>query len=210
MAPMAKSQWSLSHRTCWLIVLFQAAEDDWDLGLPFNNSMDLSTDSGTLPRHTTVRGPMLGQELSLSNSRCQTETGSTISLHLLEFKTHLLEAVEELHIRRDAETRFEDQISKLVLEKQELEWEKESLQHQIETVANQHTESFLNVKKKLQAKIRNTVEEKGKYQVSAEIKDKEINNLKDELKTLQVRTLPVFPSNVTPSFFPIRPIWPQE
>ncbi|KAJ4938410.1 hypothetical protein JOQ06_003030, partial [Pogonophryne albipinna] len=85
----------------------------------------------------------------------------------------------------DAETRFEDQISKLVLEKQELEWEKESLQRQIETVANQHTESILNVKKKLQAKIRNTVEEKGKYQVSAEIKDKEINNLKDELKTLQ-------------------------
>ncbi|KAF3854375.1 hypothetical protein F7725_022430 [Dissostichus mawsoni] len=92
-----------------------AAEDDWDLGLPFNNSMDLSTDSGTLPPHTT-----------------------------------------------------------------------ESLQRQIETVANQHTESILNVKKKLQAKIRNTVEEKGKYQVSAEIKDKEINNLKDELKTLQL------------------------
>ncbi|XP_033997486.1 coiled-coil domain-containing protein 73-like [Trematomus bernacchii] len=148
--------------------------------------MDLSTDSGTLPPHTTVRGPMLGQELSLSNARCQTESGGTISLHLLEFKTHLLEAVEELHIRRDAETRFEDQISKLVLEKQELEWEKESLQRQIETVANQHTESILNVKKKLQAKIRNTVEEKGKYQVSAEIKDKEINNLKDELKTLQL------------------------
>ncbi|XP_034094542.1 coiled-coil domain-containing protein 73-like [Gymnodraco acuticeps] len=148
--------------------------------------MDLSTDSGTLPPHTTVRGPMLGQELSLSNARCQTESGGTISLHLLGFKTHLLEAVEELHIRRDAETRFEDQISKLVLEKQELEWEKESLQRQIETVANQHTESILNVKKKLQAKIRNTVEEKGKYQVSAEIKDKEINNLKDELKTLQL------------------------
>ncbi|XP_033940203.1 coiled-coil domain-containing protein 73 isoform X2 [Pseudochaenichthys georgianus] len=111
--------------------------------------MDLSTDSGTLPPHTTVRGPMLGQELSLSNARCQTESGGTISLHLLGFKTHLLEAVEELHIRRDAETRFEDQISKLVLEKQELEWEKESLQRQIETVANQHTESILNVKKKL-------------------------------------------------------------
>ncbi|XP_063732783.1 coiled-coil domain-containing protein 73-like isoform X2 [Eleginops maclovinus] len=152
----------------------------------FNNSMDLSADSGTLPTHTTVRGPMLEQELSLSNARCQTESGGTISLHLLEFKTHLLEAVEELHIRRDAETRFEAQISKLVLEKQELEWEKESLQRQIETVANQHTESLLNVKKKLLAKIRKTEEEKGKYQVSAEIKDKEINNLKEELKTLQL------------------------
>ncbi|XP_035858597.1 uncharacterized protein LOC116057600 isoform X5 [Sander lucioperca] len=39
---------------------------------------------------------------------------------------------------------------------------------------------------KLQAKIRNIEEEKGKYQVSAELKDKEINNLKEELKTLQL------------------------
>ncbi|XP_029289988.1 coiled-coil domain-containing protein 73 isoform X2 [Cottoperca gobio] len=146
--------------------------------------MDLSTDSGTLPAHTTVRGPVL--ELSLSNARCQTESGGTILLQLLEFKTHLLDAVEELHIRRDAETRFEDQISNLVLDKQELEWEKESRQRQIETVANQHTESLLNVKKQLQAKIRNTEEEKGKYQVSAELKDKEINNLKEELKSLQL------------------------
>ncbi|XP_031731534.1 coiled-coil domain-containing protein 73 isoform X2 [Anarrhichthys ocellatus] len=155
--------------------------------------MDLSADSGTLPTHTAhaflllqVGGPAMEQELSLSNARCQTESGGTILLQLLEFKTHLLEAVEELHIRRDAETRFEGQISKLVLEKQELEWEKESLQHQIETVSNQHTQSLINVKKQLQAKIRNIEEEKGKYQVSAELKDKEINNLKEELKSLQL------------------------
>ncbi|KAF1387169.1 hypothetical protein PFLUV_G00102560 [Perca fluviatilis] len=148
--------------------------------------MDLSADSGTLPSHTTVGGPVLEQELSLPNARCQAESGGTILLQLLEFKTHLLEAVEELHIRRDAETRFEDQISKLALEKQELDWEKESLQHQIETVANQHTESLISIKKQLQAKIRNIEEEKGKYQVSAELKDKEINNLKEELKMLQL------------------------
>ncbi|XP_068567702.1 coiled-coil domain-containing protein 73 isoform X2 [Cebidichthys violaceus] len=136
--------------------------------------MDLSADSGTLPTHTAVGGPAMEQELSLSDARCQAESGGTILLQLLEFKTHLLEAVEELHIRRDAETRFEDQISKLVLENQELEWEKESLQHQIETVSNQHTESLINVKKQ------------GKYQVSAELKDKEINNLKEELKLLQL------------------------
>ncbi|XP_078114186.1 coiled-coil domain-containing protein 73 [Sander vitreus] len=112
--------------------------------------MDLSADSGTLPSHTTVGGPVLEQELSLPNAQCQAESGGTILLQLLEFKTHLLEAVEELHIRRDAETRFEDQINKLALEKQELDWEK------------------------------------GKYQVSAELKDKEINNLKEELKTLQL------------------------
>ncbi|XP_054475549.1 restin homolog isoform X2 [Anoplopoma fimbria] len=148
--------------------------------------MDLSADSRTLPTHTAVGGPAMEQELSLSNARCQTESGGPILLQLLEFKTHLLEAVEELHIRRDAETRFEDQISKLVLENQELEWEKESLQHQIETVSNQHTESLINVKKQFQAKIRNIEEEKGKYQVSAELKDKEINNLKEELKSLQL------------------------
>ncbi|XP_033491903.1 coiled-coil domain-containing protein 73 [Epinephelus lanceolatus] len=148
--------------------------------------MDLSADCGTLPTHTTVEGSVLEQELSLSGALCQTESGGTILLQLLEFKTHLLEAVEELHIRRDAETRFEDQIGKLVLEKQELEWEKESLQQQIETLGNQHTESLVNIKKQLQAKIRNTEEEKGKYQVSAELKDKEINNLKEELKSLQL------------------------
>ncbi|XP_068459731.1 coiled-coil domain-containing protein 73 isoform X2 [Clinocottus analis] len=148
--------------------------------------MDFSADSGTLPTHSTGGGPVMEQELSLSNTRCQTESGGTILLQLLEFKTHLLEAVEELHIRRDAETRFEDQISKLVLEKQELEWEKESLQHQIETVSHQHTESLINVKKQLQAKIINIEEQKGKYQVSAELKDKEINNLKEELKSLQL------------------------
>ncbi|XP_075327318.1 coiled-coil domain-containing protein 73 [Odontesthes bonariensis] len=138
--------------------------------------MDFSTDSGTPPIHTAL----------LSSSPCQTESGQTVLLQLLEFKTHLLEVVEELHIRRDAETRYEDQISKLVLEKQELEWEKESLQHQIETVTKQHTEAVTTVKKQFQAKLRNTEEEKGKYQVTVELKDKEINNLKEELKSLQL------------------------
>uniref|UniRef100_A0A667YR26 Uncharacterized protein n=1 Tax=Myripristis murdjan TaxID=586833 RepID=A0A667YR26_9TELE len=73
-----------------------------------------------------------------------------------------------------AETRLEDQISKLVVEKQELEWQKESLQHQIEMLTNQHTESLTGVKKQ------------GKHQLSAELKDKEINSLKEELKSLQV------------------------
>ncbi|XP_030587618.1 coiled-coil domain-containing protein 73 isoform X2 [Archocentrus centrarchus] len=146
--------------------------------------MDVSAHSETRPTHTTLGEPVLEQELSLSCAHSQTESGGNVSLRLLEFKTHLLEAVEELHIRRDAETRFEDQISKTVLEKQELEWEKESLQHRIESVTNQHTESLTNLKK--QAKLRNTEEEKGKYQVIAELKDKEINNLKEELKSMQL------------------------
>ncbi|XP_030587620.1 coiled-coil domain-containing protein 73 isoform X3 [Archocentrus centrarchus] len=148
--------------------------------------MDVSAHSETRPTHTTLGEPVLEQELSLSCAHSQTESGGNVSLRLLEFKTHLLEAVEELHIRRDAETRFEDQISKTVLEKQELEWEKESLQHRIESVTNQHTESLTNLKKQFQAKLRNTEEEKGKYQVIAELKDKEINNLKEELKSMQL------------------------
>ncbi|CAB1455242.1 unnamed protein product [Pleuronectes platessa] len=144
--------------------------------------MDPSAESGIVAPHAAVEE----ESLSLSSASCQRESGGTILLQLLEFKTHLLEAVEELHIRKDAETHFEDQISKLVLEKQELEWERESLQHQIETGVTQHTESLTSVKKQFQAKIRNVEEEKGKYQVSAELKDKEINNLKEELRSLQL------------------------
>ncbi|RXN21951.1 coiled-coil domain-containing 73 isoform X1 [Labeo rohita] len=91
--------------------------------------------------------------------------GRTISLQVLEFKTSLLEAVEELHIHRDAETRYEEQICKLVLEKQELEWQK------------------------FQAQIRKIEGEKGKNQLAAELKDKEIISLKEELKQLQEQKL---------------------
>ncbi|KAM8892715.1 coiled-coil domain-containing protein 73 isoform 3-T4 [Spinachia spinachia] len=151
--------------------------------------MDLRADCGTVPAHTAVENSAMEEELSLSNARCQTQGGGTILLHLLQFKTLLLETFEELHIRRDAEARFEDQISKLVLEKQELEWETESLRHQIEMLSNQHSESLTSVKKQLQANITNIKEEKEKYQVSAELKDKEINNLKEELKSLQGQKL---------------------
>ncbi|XP_075998170.1 coiled-coil domain-containing protein 73 [Genypterus blacodes] len=137
--------------------------------------MDLSAVSGTLSTHAIV---LPGDPL--------TENEDGILLQLLKFKTHLLEALEELHIRRDTETRFEEQLSKLVLEKQELEWQKDALQHHFETLSNEHTESLASVKKQFQAKIRYTEEEKRKYQISAELKDKEINSLKDELKSLQL------------------------
>ncbi|XP_013867629.1 coiled-coil domain-containing protein 73 [Austrofundulus limnaeus] len=146
--------------------------------------MDLNTDSEMLSSHAAFEEPALEQESSGSHS--PTGSGGTIMLQLLEFKTHLHEVIEELQIRRDGEKRFEDQISELVLEKQELEWEKESLQHQIETMTNQHSESLTAVKKQFQVKLQHTEEEKGKYQVCAELKDKEINNLKEELKSLQL------------------------
>ncbi|XP_034031436.1 myosin-9-like [Thalassophryne amazonica] len=148
--------------------------------------MDLCSDAGTLPTRTNVGYPEPEQSLSLTGAPCPTESRGTISLQLLEFKTHLLEVVEELHIRRDAEMRFEAQTNKLVLEKQELEWQKETLQHKIETMGNQHAESLADNKKQFQVKIRNIEEEKGKQQVSAELRGKEINSLKEELKSLQL------------------------
>ncbi|XP_074532958.1 coiled-coil domain-containing protein 73 [Halichoeres trimaculatus] len=147
--------------------------------------MDLTEDSGVL-FHTTDGGSSFDQELSLSGLSNQTESGSTITLQLLEFKTLLHEVVEELQIQRDSKTLFEDQISKLVLEKQELEWEKESLQRQTETAANQHSDALMNMQMQFQAKIRNIEEVKGKYQIAAELKDKEMTNLKEELKSLQL------------------------
>ncbi|KAM4618310.1 coiled-coil domain-containing protein 73 [Polymixia lowei] len=89
---------------------------------------------------------------------------------------------------QDAEIRYEEHISKLVLEKQELDWQQESLQHQIEAMSNQHTEALASVKKQFQAKIRGVEEEKGKHQLHAESKDKEIKSLKEELKLLQLST----------------------
>ncbi|XP_049579731.1 coiled-coil domain-containing protein 73 isoform X2 [Syngnathus scovelli] len=146
--------------------------------------MDHGTDSGVPSPSTIVGVAVTPQERPRLNTPCQSERGGTMLLQLLEFKTHLLEAVQELHIRREATARFEIQISKVVLEKQEIEWEKDSLQRQIETATKEHAESLINVKK--QAKIRNMEEDKGKYQFISELKDKEISNLKEELKSLQL------------------------
>ncbi|XP_077596228.1 coiled-coil domain-containing protein 73 [Stigmatopora nigra] len=144
-------------------------------------------DSGLLPLSTIADEAVTPEERSLISTPHQPEKPRpTILLHLLEFKTHLLEAVEELHIRRDAETQYENQISKVVLEKQEIEWKKESLQNQMITAAKHHAESLINVEKQCQIKIRQREEEKGKFQVISELKEKEISNLKEELKSLQL------------------------
>ncbi|XP_054632824.1 uncharacterized protein LOC129181530 isoform X2 [Dunckerocampus dactyliophorus] len=143
-------------------------------------------DSRVLSPNVIVRGAVTPEGQSLLNTPCQLESGGTILLQLLEFKIDLLEAVEELHIRRDAEGWYEEQISKVVLEKQELEWKKESLQHQIETATNQHAQSVIDIQKQFQATIRHTEQEKGRYQAITELKEKEIRNLKEEMKSLQL------------------------
>ncbi|XP_053742431.1 uncharacterized protein LOC128771206 isoform X2 [Synchiropus splendidus] len=88
--------------------------------------------------------------------------GAGLLLHLLEYKAQLLEAVEELHIRR------------------------ESLQHQMKTAANQHVDSLAKVRKQLHDRVRSSEEEKEKLQALAESMEKEVTNLKEELKVLQL------------------------
>ncbi|NXC97485.1 CCD73 protein, partial [Certhia familiaris] len=109
-----------------------------------------------------------------------------LSIRLLDFKTSLMEAIEELRIRRETETNYEDQINKIVIEKQEAEWQKETLQHQTDTLQQQNKEAMAAFKKQLQARMFAMEEEKGKYQLAVETKEKEIDGLKETLKALQM------------------------
>uniref|UniRef100_UPI00398ED4C2 coiled-coil domain-containing protein 73 isoform X2 n=1 Tax=Pristiophorus japonicus TaxID=55135 RepID=UPI00398ED4C2 len=85
-----------------------------------------------------------------------------------------------------AENRYEEQISNLAVEKQELEWQKESLQHQYNALSSQHEEAMTVLKKQFQTRVTAVEEEKGKFQLTAESKEREISGLKEELKVLQV------------------------
>ncbi|XP_072195300.1 coiled-coil domain-containing protein 73 [Excalfactoria chinensis] len=120
------------------------------------------------------------------DSALQSPSETLLSIRLLDFKTSLLETIEELRIRREAEINYEDQLSKIVVEKQELEWQKETLQHQTDTLQQQNKEAMAAFKKQLQTRMFAMEEEKGKYQLAVEIKDKEIDGLKETLRELQV------------------------
>ncbi|XP_052551420.1 coiled-coil domain-containing protein 73 [Tympanuchus pallidicinctus] len=155
------------------------------------------------------------------DSTIQSPSETLLSIRLLDFKTSLLETIEELRIRRETEINYEDQLSKIVVEKQELEWQKvtfmvlilkqwntrkldtvtwgklhsnscvlclalETLQHQTDTLQQQHKEAMAAFKKQLQARMFAMEEEKGRYQLAVEIKEKEINGLKETLKELQI------------------------
>ncbi|XP_043562334.1 coiled-coil domain-containing protein 73-like [Chiloscyllium plagiosum] len=125
-------------------------------------------------------------ELCTTYNFQNSDTAGLRSVQQLEFKTSLLEAVEELRFRRAAESRYEDQIRNLAVEKQELEWQKESLQHQCNVLSSQHEEAMAVLKKQFQTRINAVEEEKGKFQISMESKEREISGLKEELKGLQV------------------------
>ncbi|KFQ26956.1 Coiled-coil domain-containing protein 73, partial [Merops nubicus] len=120
------------------------------------------------------------------DSALQSPSGTLLSIRLLDFKTSLLEAIEELRIRRETENIYEDQINKIVVEKQELEWQKETLQRQTDTLHQQNKEAMAAFKKQLQEKMFAMEEEKGKYQLAVETKEKEIDGLKEALKALQI------------------------
>ncbi|EMP28091.1 Coiled-coil domain-containing protein 73 [Chelonia mydas] len=91
---------------------------------------------------------------------------------------------------KDAEINYEDQINKIIMEKQELEWQKETLQHETETLNKQHKEAMAAFRK--QANVESidvesmTSDLKGKYQLAIETKEKEIDGLKKTLKTSQI------------------------
>ncbi|KGL81981.1 Coiled-coil domain-containing protein 73, partial [Tinamus guttatus] len=121
-----------------------------------------------------------------SDSTLQNPSETLLSIQLLNFKTNLLEAIEELRIRRETEIHYEDQISKIVVEKQELEWQKEALQHQTDMLHQQNKEAVAVFKKQLQARVFAMEEEKGKYQLAIETKEKETDGLKEALKALQI------------------------
>ncbi|XP_019594075.2 coiled-coil domain-containing protein 73 [Rhinolophus sinicus] len=116
----------------------------------------------------------------------QSSSETLFSIQLLDFKTTLLEALEELRMRREAEIQYEEQIGKIIVETQELKWQKETLQSQKETLEKQHKEAMAVFKKQLQMKMCALEDEKGKYQLATEIKEKEIEGLKETLKALQV------------------------
>ncbi|XP_042328249.1 coiled-coil domain-containing protein 73 isoform X3 [Sceloporus undulatus] len=116
----------------------------------------------------------------------QNSSEALLSIQRLDFKTSFLEAVEELRMRRDAEVHYEEQISKFVVEKQELEWQKEALQHQKEALNKQHTEAMAAIKKQFQARMLALEEEKCKYLLAEESKEREMEGLKEALKKLQV------------------------
>ncbi|NXC72718.1 CCD73 protein, partial [Anhinga anhinga] len=120
------------------------------------------------------------------DSTLQSPSETLLSIQLLDFKTSLLEAIEELRIRRETEINYEDQLSKIVVEKQELEWQKETLQHQTDTLHEQNKEAMAALKKQLQARMFAMEEEKGKHQLAVETKEKEIVGLKETLKALQI------------------------
>ncbi|XP_044125205.1 coiled-coil domain-containing protein 73 [Bufo gargarizans] len=72
-----------------------------------------------------------------------------LPIQLFEFKAQLLEAVEELRMGRIAKIQYEEQINKILMEKQELTWKYESLSKEEENVEKKHSDSLVRLKKQV-------------------------------------------------------------
>ncbi|XP_069821881.1 coiled-coil domain-containing protein 73 [Dendropsophus ebraccatus] len=132
-------------------------------------------------------------EMDIENSSYTLKGSSEtlLPIQLFEFKAHLLEVVEELRIGRVtdytlAKIQYEDQINKILMEKQELMWKYESVSNQEEIVEKKHNDSLAALKKQLQAKMCLIEEEKGRFQLTAETKERENISLREDIKTLQI------------------------
>ncbi|KAI5936398.1 Coiled-coil domain-containing protein 73 [Manis javanica] len=113
-------------------------------------------------------------ESSSSTLALQSSSETLVSIQLLDFRTNLLEALEELRMRREAETQYEEQIGKIIVETQELKWQKETLENQKETLAKQHKEAMAVFKKQLQVKMCALEEEKvSKYSLQKKVYEME-------------------------------------
>ncbi|XP_039211921.1 coiled-coil domain-containing protein 73 isoform X2 [Crotalus tigris] len=86
----------------------------------------------------------------------------------------------------DSENLYEEQISRLVAEKQDLVWQKEAVQHEKEALKKQHAEAITTLRKQFQAKMIPMEEEKGKHLLVIESKEREVEGLKETFKNLQI------------------------
>ncbi|ELK16017.1 Coiled-coil domain-containing protein 73 [Pteropus alecto] len=109
-------------------------------------------------------------ESSSSTFALQSSSETLFSIQLLDFKTSLLEALEELRMRREAEIQYEEQIGKIIVEIQELKWQKENLQNQKETLAKQHKEAMAVFKKQV-----------SKYSLQKKVSEMELKEITSDL-----------------------------
>nr|XP_032804843.1 coiled-coil domain-containing protein 73-like isoform X5 [Petromyzon marinus] len=82
------------------------------------------------------------------------------SVRQLHFKTSLLEMVEELRMRRESERHFEEKFNQMITEKQELEWQKETLASKRESLLREHLEEITKINKQFKSKLESLEAEK--------------------------------------------------
>ncbi|XP_078452986.1 coiled-coil domain-containing protein 73 isoform X4 [Lampetra planeri] len=124
----------------------------------------------------------LGSNGDLSCALRDPEQSLFNSVRQLHFKTSLLEMVEELRMRRESEHHFEEKFNQMITEKQELEWQKETLASKRESLLTEHLEEISKINKQFKSKLESLEAEKNKFQFLSEAAEREVNILKDKIK----------------------------